>query len=771
MIRFINKFLVNLFLFVQIEIPAQSWDFIGGPTGIYPNDVIITKDGRVLCSTWEGVFISDDYGDNWKISTSSQNFRGVFSLTERANGDIIAAAYFAIILSTDRGESWIKISDQNMYGYASGVKESLIDSSLYFTTDKLYKSTNGGFNWKVIWQGGIIDGFTIDESGWIYFSVRGENILVSSDNGKSFSPLLIGYDLTNAVVDYMYPDHNGGLYFRIFQYPDWIVHFGNNKLTYIEDWWTNVPLGVTSNGDLIYKSNTCLSIFELSTKQSRNISCPDFVKDQYAKNVVTKGNTWIANFQYLGIHRSDDAGKTWKSINTGLGYKESTAIEITKSGKLIVSAFNGAFWGSLYHSTDEGKTWIQKNPSLDPYFADIDKLNNGKLIASGSYGVFTADEEGLNWSQTMNSDNATYIFVSKDGTAYTGTHSRGMMISRNNGQSWSSPNELEKKYFTAFGESSSGRIFAASSAYTEGIYYSDDNGYNWSYVNPFSFYGINDFITVNDTIYAATSGGIYISDDNGMNWERMNYKNIKKFELAPNGDLIGINPGEGIIRSSDKGINWETLGEELRDRKIWDMCFDQDNLFYTVTDSGIFRNNEYIYPYIIKPDYGADKLWLEVKLEWSEVPSADNYELQVSEDSLLSSIIINVSTKQNSVTINSLLPDKTYYWQVKAHSIRFNDLYTSIGKFSTAPPFSISQNYPNPFNSSTIIEFYVPYNSRIKLKVYNILGELVKNLIDEEFQEGKYSYNWEVSSLPSGIYFLHIEGIEFKEIKKAILLK
>ena len=153
----------------------------------------------------------------------------------------------------------------------------------------------------------------------------------------------------------MYPDKHSGLYFKIFGYPDWIVHFVNNQLTYIKNWWTNIPLGVTSEGDLIYKSGTCLALFEYSTNQSRIISCPSFVKDQFAKNVVTRGNIWIANFNYLGIHRSDDAGYTWKSINTGLGYTESTAIEITKTGKFIVSAFSGAFWGNLYHSTDEGK--------------------------------------------------------------------------------------------------------------------------------------------------------------------------------------------------------------------------------------------------------------------------------------------------------------------------------------------------------------------------------------------------------------------------------
>ena len=773
MFRLNKIFLLIIFLLLADSVISQSWEFVGGPTGIVPNDVIFTIDGKVICSTKKGVFISNEYGDNWRISSPSQNFNGIYSLTERLNGEIIAVARYGIIKSLDKGENWFKISDMSyLNDYGAKILESPIDSSLYFTKDtSLYKSTDGGFNWSEIWHGEIIDGFTVNESGWIYLGVRYTNIFISKDNGASFSPLSIGIDLSNAIVSYMYPDLHGGLYFKIYQYPDWIVHFGNNQLTYIEDWWTNIPLGVTRAGDFIYKSDNCISLFEYSTKQSRIISCPGFVKDQFARNVVVSGNTWIANFNYLGIHRSDDAGYTWKSINNGLGYVESTAIEITSSGKFIVSAFSGGFWGNLYYSTDEGITWEQKNPSLDPVFYDIEKLKNGNLAATGSYGIFTADEEGTNWIQRKNSDYATYTFVSKNGDVYTGVYPGGMMISRDNGISWSSPSGLGSEYFSSFGESSQSRIFASASAYTEGIYYSDDNGYNWSYINPFPYAGVYDFISKSDSIYVSTSYGIYKSDDNGLNWVRISYEFIRKFGLAPNGDLVGINQEEGIIKSNDNGKSWETLGKELKDRNIRDMCFNEDNQLYAVTDSGIFRNNEYIYPFIIKPNYGAEKLRLSVQFEWSEVPSADNYELQLSEDSLLSYIIKNVSTIENSAKISSLLPAKTYYWRVKANTNKFNYLYSGIGKFSTAPPFSISQNYPNPFNTTTIIEFYVPYNSRIKLRVYNVLGELVENLIDDEYPEGKYTYNWNASYLSSGVYLLQIEGNEFNQVKKAILLK
>ncbi|RJP71565.1 MAG: T9SS C-terminal target domain-containing protein [Ignavibacteriales bacterium] len=770
--RRVNIFFVFFItvLLSEIKLP-QTWELIGGPTGRTPNSVIILEDGRVLCSTAKGVFISDDLGDTWRISNSSQRFDGVYTLTERKNSEVIAVTHFGVIKSVDKGENWSTISNISyLRDYGSVVNESPLDSSLYFRMDhSLYKSTDGGNTWNVIWEGDIIDDFIINEYGWMYISERDNNILISKDNGNTFLPLLIGTELSNNLANNLYSDKHGGLYFMKFPSSS-IVHFSNDKLTYIENGWTNIPLGITKNGDLIYKSGNCIDLFEYSTKESRNISCPSFVLDQFAKNVATKGDIWIANFNYLGIHRSDNSGITWKSINKGLGFTESTAMEVTAKGKFIVSAFSGAFWGNLYSSTDDGLTWIQKNPPLNPVFYDIDKLADGKLVATGSYGIFTADKDGITWSQRRNADIASDIFVSKKGIAYTGTRSEGLLITRDNGINWETPNGLGTTYFSSFGESSSGRIFASPTYEMEGIYYSDDDGITWTHIKPFSFNGVYDFITKGDSIYAATPGGVYKSVDNGINWINLNYQSIKKFELAPNRDIVAITFSNGINISTDNGKNWIVLGDGLKDLEIRDVCFDDNNRLYALTDSGLYRNEYYLHPFIIKPNYGAEKLLPSV-FEWNKVPSANSYQLELYSDSLLNNLIQSVTVTKNSVRINSLLTNTTYYWRVKANSTIFNSLYSNIGKFTTAPPFSMTQNYPNPFNAGTTIEYYVPYSSRIKIMIYNILGEAIATLVDDEFSEGKHIYNWDASDLSSGIYFIKIEGEEFRQIKKASLIK
>lgn len=765
------RILIYIFI-IAVICKAQSWEFIEGPTGIYPNDEIILRDGRVLCSTYQGIFISDDYGDHWRVSIPSKVFYGVNSFTERLNGDILATYGSGVIKSEDRGENWSRIPINSYLGiYREKIKESPTDSALLFIRDSsLYKSTDGGYNWNKIWTGGLVDAFTVNDSGWIYLGIRYTYILISKDNGSSFTPLNIEYDFSYSIINQIYPDKHGGIYFSQDRYFYRISHFGNNKLTEIERDLSSTPLGISSEGDLIYKLYTCINLFDYSTKKSYMITCPFFVRDQFARNVVANDDTWIGNFGELGLFRSDDEGKTWKDINNGLGIKSNGAITVTRSGRIIVSAFNGGFWGSLYYSDDEGKTWSKKHVYDNAYFFDIDKLNKVGLIASSSYGIFTSDDEGIYWTSRMGDDIATYIFESKSGEIYTGTRSHGMKISRDKGLSWSSPENLSEEFFTSFGESATGRIFAGASYYGRGIYYSDDKGFNWSYTNPFDNAGVYDFITLGDSVYAGTQAGIYKSDNNGEYWRRLDYMYIKQFALAPNGELLGIST-DGVIKSSDFGLHWETLGESLKQRKIQDLCFDNDNRLYAATDSGLYRINEYIYPFLISPAFGAENLGLSVDFEWTRVSSATGYEFQLSRDSLFNSVIKDISTDDNSRTVGSLSPGKTYYWRVKAMTSKFNTLYTSTGKFSTAPPFFLSQNYPNPFNDETIIEYYIPYTSKVKLKVYNILGELVENLVDKELTEGEYTYQWNASDLPSGIYFLQMEWDNFSKVKKAILLK
>ena len=85
--------------------------------------------------------------------------------------------------------------------------------------------------------------------------------------------------------------------------------------------------------------------------------------------------------------------------------------------------------------------------------------------------------------------------------------------------------------------------------------------------------------------------------------------------------------------------------------------------------------------------------------------------------------------------------------------------------------FNLEQNYPNPFNPSTTIKYSIRELSKVKLTLFNLLGEEVATLVNEEKYWGNYSVEFNAVSLPSGVYFYQLKAGEFINTKKMILLK
>jgi hypothetical protein len=86
--------------------------------------------------------------------------------------------------------------------------------------------------------------------------------------------------------------------------------------------------------------------------------------------------------------------------------------------------------------------------------------------------------------------------------------------------------------------------------------------------------------------------------------------------------------------------------------------------------------------------------------------------------------------------------------------------------------YGLSQNYPNPFNPSTNIRFEVPVKSQVTLKVYNVLGQEVRTLInDEERTAGRYEVRFDAAGLSSGVYFYRLHAGDFMATKKLLLVR
>ncbi|MGB4851298.1 MAG: T9SS type A sorting domain-containing protein [Ignavibacteria bacterium] len=85
--------------------------------------------------------------------------------------------------------------------------------------------------------------------------------------------------------------------------------------------------------------------------------------------------------------------------------------------------------------------------------------------------------------------------------------------------------------------------------------------------------------------------------------------------------------------------------------------------------------------------------------------------------------------------------------------------------------YSLSQNYPNPFNPNTKINFALPKQGFVSLKVYDVLGKEVMTLVNEQMSAGSYAVDFNAANLSSGVYFFRMESGEFMDIKRMMLIK
>lgn len=85
--------------------------------------------------------------------------------------------------------------------------------------------------------------------------------------------------------------------------------------------------------------------------------------------------------------------------------------------------------------------------------------------------------------------------------------------------------------------------------------------------------------------------------------------------------------------------------------------------------------------------------------------------------------------------------------------------------------YSLYQNYPNPFNPLTKIQYDIPTDAKVQLKIYDILGREVKTLVNEFQNAGRYNVEFNASNFASGVYFYRIVTDNFSNTKKLMLLR
>lgn len=90
---------------------------------------------------------------------------------------------------------------------------------------------------------------------------------------------------------------------------------------------------------------------------------------------------------------------------------------------------------------------------------------------------------------------------------------------------------------------------------------------------------------------------------------------------------------------------------------------------------------------------------------------------------------------------------------------------------SVVKNFELKQNYPNPFNPTTNINFSIPKNQNVSLKVYDMMGREVAELVNQFMQAGEYKADFNASNLTSGVYYYALKTDEFTSTKSMVLVK
>jgi len=146
------------------------------------------------------------------------------------------------------------------------------------------------------------------------------------------------------------------------------------------------------------------------------------------------------------------------------------------------------------------------------------------------------------------------------------------------------------------------------------------------------------------------------------------------------------------------------------------------------------------------------------------------------------SVAAGTSVTTLTQLISGLSPNGNYHYRIVASNANGttpgpDQAFTtgsvlSVGDQPALPKeIALLQNYPNPFNPTSIIQFALPASSRVLLRIYNPLGQLVKTLLDQTESAGIKSVTFDAGSLPSGVYFYRLQAGSFVDVKKMILIR
>lgn len=448
--------------------------------------------------------------------------------------------------------------------------------------------------------------------------------------------------------------------------------------------------------------------------------------------------------------------------------------------------------GTILRTTDGGVNWNAQtsNSSQELYHVCFIDADNGTVVGSEGTIIRTTDG-GSSWINQSSGTNYTLYAVSfSDINTGTAVGSEGTIRrTTNGGQNWESQtsNTYYPLYDVCFTDNNHGVIVGGSLTILRttdgGEYWIDESLRAPHELLAVSFSDANNGTAVGyyDAILRTTDGGMnWSSGTSGMNnwWHGVSFTDENTGTVVSD---LGM-----IIRTTDGGENWV---QQECPPYTWleDVCFTDAYTGTAVGESGlILRTTNGGLP-VEFFSFTAEIINDGVILKWQTASEINNkgYEVERKVSSRQYAVgngweeigFVNgngttTEPKSYSYTDNFLLPI-VYIYRLKQIDFDGTVNYSPEVKveISDSMEFALYQNYPNPFNPRTIINYQLPTDGHITLKIYNALGEEMETLVNQYKPAGKYEAEFDGSKYAGGVYFCRLKAGDLTEIKKMVLLK
>jgi photosystem II stability/assembly factor-like uncharacterized protein len=686
------------------------WEQTSGPLGGTVLSIDKNSTGKIFVGTRRDlVFMGENNGLNWTQSDS-----GFINPYFTPSIDVIAI--------NDNDHIFVA-------GYGTGV----------------FRSLDNGQSWEQLSNGmhrHDIFGLAIDQNGFIYAGVSDvgwADILRSTDNGNSWeeksnglsnhaNPMAFAIDDSNHIYTSTFL---GDVYYTADQGENWIPILNTNNILLSIAISDENYIFAGGWNDKIYRSYDGGNSWDtLGVTNDPNQKIQSINAD--VSGYVFAGTDSDPRFT-KGTFKSSDNGENWTAVNNGLTDLSIASLFVDSESNL----YAGTFYGSLFKSTDLGINWNQMGPVISKV-NDLIVDENDIIFTGTENEVYRSTNYGASWEYS--SDGITGIGIqslayNNNGDIWVGArnYSGGIFRSTDKGLTWECgafniiPNSIHCD--------DSGYVYVSS---FNDLYRTTDNGINWSILN--SPNGVLLFITSDQTFYLGGTR-LFRSVDRGYNWIEIFDEHITSVYVDDIGNIFAGNDGEygGLFRSTDSGTSWESIDNGFISKRI--------RAINGKENSGIYCSVGYLsrhsqFTYYVSYDNGDS--WSELNLGITSAGSS----LEFDSNGFLYAGTTNRGVFRSVETTSSIQ-----------------------AKNNVPSTYFLSQNYPNPFNPSTTIRFTITDFRFTTLKVYDVLGNEVATLVNEEKPTGNYEVEWEATGLPSGIYFYRLQAGSFVETKKMVLIK